>query len=634
MLQILRTVWFALLSLSLCLPPPAAAQPADLSKTALERLADLQSAAEQFAEQQGQFAGRTVGPKLASVTNQLQQVLLNFDVWTCGSAVTALGLKHKQIAMEALRADPPDPALDRAMVDLGNLIAQLQELCNKHVFDAGLAPTPTAVAAGSDGAPAPTPAPEPPALSVQERICYSRCRDLYVAYLQAEREYNAARRAAESARAAATGERAKANTAAARARTAQETADKTQSDHARLQAALTATTNQAERLRLADQLAHLHPDTARSDAAKAQQAADQANTKAREAEETATRRETQASMLYDALVSIHEALQRCARECADQAKLINQVDLDWEGLFVLAPGAVPERPPFYRPRPVPPASRAPAQPPRTALRVVATPMALSGGMLSGAVYDGEGQPKENARVALTQHDGSKTEARTDASGRFALTVASGTGSVALALPGTDAKPSKLQVVETVPASMIATPGEFVELGSQLVLGKPYRAAFVTGASGVELELPTGTSLAPDGATGLTSIGMPFALGTGALTVRLIGMDGTETTAKTGAYGFLEAWLEQEKLRSGQNAAFGYEIDFGDGPMTITMTIATTGPIVYDRVGQPQVVQVGADGRMSFRGSIHALQGSPVGIPFTIVPTFSHKPPSSEAVQAE
>lgn len=634
MRQILRTVWLALLSLSLCLPPSAAAQPAEtLSEEALSKLSDLQSLAEQFAEQQGQFVGRKIGPKLGSASNSLMQIITNFDIWACGSAVTALGIKHRQIAVEALRTDPPDPALDKAVVDLGNLIAQLQELCNKHVYDAGLAPPPTAVAAGN-AAPAGTPTPEPPALSVQERICFDRCRELYVAYLQAEREYSRARRDAESARARATDERRKADTAANRAGTAQQQAEATQREYDQLQAGITNAPNQAERMRLADRLSHLHPDTARSDAAKARQVADQAAAAARTAEDAATREETRASMLYDALVSIHEALQRCARDCADQARIYDKVELDWQGLFVLAPGTVPARPPFYKPPPAPPASRAPAQPPRTALRVVAAPMALSGGMLSGAVYDGDGQPKENTRVALTQPDGSKTEARTDASGRFALTVASGTGGASLALPGTDAKPSKLQVVETVPASMIATPGEFVELGSQLVLGTPYRAAFVTGASGAEIEVPAGTSLGPDGTSGMTSIGLPFSLGTGELTVRLIGMDGRETTAKTGAYGYLEAWIEQEKLRSGQNAGFGYEIDFGDGPTTVVMVITTTGPIVYDRVGQPQTVEVGADGRMSFRGNIRALQGSPTGIPFTIVPTFSRAPPPSGAVLAK
>ena len=57
-------------------------------------------------------------------------------------------------------------------------------------------------------------------------------------------------------------------------------------------------------------------------------------------------------------------------------------------------------------------------------------------------------------------------------------------------------------------------------------------------------------------------------------------------------------------------------------MTLTGVITTTGPIVYGRVGQPQVVQVDAQGKARLTGSIRALQGSPAGIPFTIEAVFT------------
>lgn len=87
------------------------------------------------------------------------------------------------------------------------------------------------------------------------------------------------------------------------------------------------------------------------------------------------------------------------------------------------------------------------------------------------------------------------------------------------------------------------------------------------------------------------------------------------------YAYLDAYLDREKLRSGQRAQFRYDLDFGEGPGEISMTITTSGPIQYAKNGQPQVLQVGRDGKARLSDYITALRGSPTGIPFAITPSF-------------
>ena len=92
-MRFLRTIGLGMFALALCFATPGTAQQSTaegLSEEALNKLNDAQSIAQQLAQQQGQFAGRSIGPQFASATNQLLQVLTNFDIWACGVSVTAL----------------------------------------------------------------------------------------------------------------------------------------------------------------------------------------------------------------------------------------------------------------------------------------------------------------------------------------------------------------------------------------------------------------------------------------------------------------------------------------------------------------------------------------------------------------
>jgi uncharacterized protein YkwD len=355
--SILRALGLALLALVMSVPAGVTAQPStaeSLSKTGLEKLADLQSAAQQFAQQQGQFAGRSVGPQLASASNQLLQVLLNFDVWACGTSVTALHLKRQRLAVAAAGMQPPDPALARAVDDFGRLISQLQELCDRYVHRI-YGPPGSGAGAGTGTIPSPPPVTEPPAptMSVQERICYQRCHDLYAQYLRAEMDYDRARRAAEAARQRAADARREADRAAERARGARQQAENSQREYDRLQAQMTASRNQRERLRIAEQLSHINPQGAREAADSAQRAANQAATNAQQAEQRAARSEAEANSLYDSMVEIYQAWERCARSCAEQARTIDRATIDIYRLFSAMPQSAPPPPAFYRPAPPP-----------------------------------------------------------------------------------------------------------------------------------------------------------------------------------------------------------------------------------------------------------------------------------------
>ena len=637
MRDVLRSVLCAVLVLdvTLALPSAAAAQTAEtMAEEGLSKLSDLQTAAEQLASQQGRFAGRSVGPKFGSATNSLLQVLLNFDIWACGSAVTALGIKHRQLVVEAANAIPADPALDQAVSELGNLIAQLQELCNRYVYDAGLSNgSSTAAGTGSAGAtPVPVEEPTPPTMSVQERICYNQCHELYVAYVRAEFEYDRARRAAEQARSRATSSRHAADQAAERARQSEQRSEERQRERERLRRIIEdPKSSSSDRAAAAEAYGKIR-EGAEAAADPAREAADKAAAEAARAEADAARAEAQASALYDALLEIYQAWERCARNCARQAKLYDRVDINLHDVFPGMPSRSPSRPQFYRPPSPPAASPARAAKPAAtsvASHVVSTPLALSGGTLAGAVFGDDGEPREDQRIAITRPDGSRTQVRTDRDGRFSLSVPDAAGTLALAIPGSAAKPLRIEVLDSVPDHLPRSMPDFVAVGSPVTVGSPYRSVLVASPAVGEVDLPLATAVGPDGVSGITSFTVPVSLGTGPKTVRTIGLAGEEAVAETVCYGFVNAWIEQEKLRSGQSAAFGYELDFGTGPMTVSAVVTTEGPIVYGRAGQPQLIEVDAQGKARLTGQVRALKGSPTGIPFAIHATFSREAQQSE-----
>ena len=356
-MRFLRTMGLGMFALALCVATPGRAQQStaeSLSEEALSKLNDAQSIAQQLAQQQGQFAGRSIGPQFASATNQLLQVLTNFDIWACGVSVTALHLKRQRLAVAAAAAQPPDPALDRAVDDFGRAISLLQELCDRHVHRIyGDQPAGGGGSGAAGEADPPPTVEEPPQMSVQERICHDRCGELYNQFIRAEFEYERARRAAEQDRQRANERRREADQAAERARSARQQAEQSQRDFDRLQAEMRAARTQAERLRIADQLSRLYPESARQRAEQEQRAADQAESAAQQAEQRAARSETRANALYDAMIEIYEAWLACIRTCVEQARIHDRVTIDPYRLFPGMPQSPPRRPPFYRPAPPP-----------------------------------------------------------------------------------------------------------------------------------------------------------------------------------------------------------------------------------------------------------------------------------------
>src|SRR5690606_31719441 len=154
------------------------------------------------------------------------------------------------------------------------------------------------------------------------------------------------------------------------------------------------------------------------------------------------------------------------------------------------------------------------------------------------------------------------------------------------------------------------------------LGEPYRAISIGQPGAGPEEVPIGTAIGADGESGMTALTIPAWVQPGPVEIGLVGMDGEQILIESQAYTFVEAWLERDKLMSGETAQLGYQLDFGDGPGQEVMNIAVTGAVAYAKAGQPQILQVDEEGRAIFTDTINALEGTPAGAPFAIIPTFT------------
>lgn len=576
--------------------------------------------AEQIARQGGRIGGRT-GMRVGSATSSLTTILTNFDVLACGTSVMALSVHMRNLTMASATMDPADPQLDQQISQLREAIARLQALCNRYINDV---PTGVATGANAGGAAAggnddaTTAGAGGQTLNADERICRTRCEPYYSAYLDAKRDYDRALESAERARNNATQKRQDATQKANEATQAEREAEQARSNYDSLQREMTAATTQAERLRIAGEIARINPDSSRRWAEQKRSEANTAEQEATTAEQAATRAESRAGAKYVIMRDLYNEWKRCAEHCADQARRYSRVDVDIWSLFTLMPRTLPSPPPFYQP----PAPPRPAIGDTRTSRLVVPPAALSGGMLAGVVLDQQDEEPDETRVAIDLPDGSQTETTTGAGGVFSISMPVAIGPMALAVPGTGGEEIALEVLDGVPEGLTAVPENYIAAGSPVMLGQPYRTVSVGNPGGMAGEVPLGTAVGADGTSGMTFFSMPVWVQPGAVEFNLVTAGGDEIVVESQVYTYLEAWLEQEKLRSGEQAQFGYQLDFGDGPGQVMMTIAITGPITYAKVGQPQVLQLDKEGRVTFTDHIQALQGSPAGTPFSIIPSFT------------
>ena len=606
-------------------PDPAWAQPTEAqTEEILNQANNAASIAEQLAMQGGQIAGRT-GSRLASASGSMVTILTNFDTLACGTSVMALSVQMRNITMAAATAQPPDPQLDQLASRLRDAVAQLQALCNRYVHGV---PTGIATGAGAGSTGAESSGDDAgasaggPTTTVEERICRQRCEPAYAAFLDAQRAYERALRDAQRVRQNADGKRQTANQKAAEAAQAEADAEQDAADYQRLQAELTAAGTQAERMRIAGELANIHPASARRWAEEKRQEANQAEQEAAAAESAATRAEGDASAKYEIMRTLYEEWKRCAESCAEQARLYSRVTVDIWSVFTGAPRTLPSPPPFYRPRTLPAPTQQSAVPDTRTSRLVIPPAALAGGMLSGVVLDAEEEPREETQIAIDMPGGNIAETATGPTGAFAIAVPEAAGRIGFMLFDGSAEGVALEVMDGVPSGLPATPGDFIQAGGPVVLGEPYRAIAMGEPGGIASEVPIGTAIGPDGESGMTALTIPAWVQPGPVEFNMIGADGQEVVIESQAYTFVEAWLERDKLMSGESAGFGYSLDFGDGPGQVVMTIAVTGAIAYAKAGQPQVLQLDEEGQVTFTDTINALEGTPAGAPFAIIPAFT------------
>ncbi|MEM6474825.1 MAG: hypothetical protein AAF687_01520 [Pseudomonadota bacterium] len=639
---------FLLLGALALAPQPAFAQDSEgVAKEIVKQTGNAVKIAKQIKGQGGRLTGRT-GAKIAGASGSIVTILTNFDTLTCNTSVMALYIKMRDLSIAAALAN--DPALDAQVSQLRAIIAKLQALCNKYVNK-----VPTGVATGgSSGSDTgsgddadeedsdTSAAPPTSGYSVEERICLRKCGKLHSAYLDAKKEFEREKKYADSKRADATAKRKAANAADAVAKKAEQDAIDAQKKGAQLRRQLTSAKTQEKRLELADEIADLREGSKQrwADAKRAE--ADKAEAEAKAAEAAADAAEAQAAQAYEVMNTLYEAWLKCAKTCADKAKKYSNQVIDPFTLF-WGTRDKPDAPAYY----TPPVTVPEEEPAKRVSRVILPPAAISGGSLRGVVIDEQDEPQEEARVAFEfpaddyrvtggleidpedppewiAYPGNET-----ATGSRPLVFVPGIlGSSLTAKPAERAdsdefRPITIPIVDAAPEDLPFVPGDYVDLANPVSLGVPYEGANISQAGDpLPGEMPVAVAFGPDGIEGTTNLVVPKWVQPGPLEFELYTPEGDVIEVKSEGYQFVRGWIEQDKLRSGQVAQFGFDLQFGDGPGTVTMVIATAGPIVYERVGQPQVLQISEDGKVSFTDTVQALKGSPVGIPFAITPTFT------------
>jgi hypothetical protein len=299
-------------------------------------------------------------------------------------------------------------------------------------------------------------------------------------------------------------------------------------------------------------------------------------------------------------------------------------------------------------------------------RVFTPDVAFPGGTIVGRVVSPTGQPVTNATVKVTSITGRVVDTRTDEKGTFTAPVpqdvppqqAEGSSEILrvavgaaegvvtrLLQPGTGAQeiprepPRYLQ-----PESKIHVRGEYPEVALEDpdVLERGGEPTEDVGRVGeVEPEeyvqpdatpaeilaetgrvgLPTAYAVGPGGQPVVTAFEVPRGIEPGAHVLALEDTAGRVHRSEAGIYT-VQAGIDQETLGTGEKAQFFFDFDFGPGPQrTVSLEVTAGGAIAYEGSGMPQELEIDESGHARFTDTAQALQGTPLGAPFTINATI-------------
>jgi hypothetical protein len=133
-------------------------------------------------------------------------------------------------------------------------------------------------------------------------------------------------------------------------------------------------------------------------------------------------------------------------------------------------------------------------------------------------------------------------------------------------------------------------------------------------------LPTVRSVSADGSMAITRYVIPNNLPSRQLVTVMTNDQGQTRTVDTSTFTTVGR-IDNNKLRSGQQAEFVYDFQFPAGePRKVNVRVDTTGAINYKDSGKIQTLKVNADGTAQLKGNVRATTGTPAGAPFAIMPT--------------
>jgi len=271
------------------------------------------------------------------------------------------------------------------------------------------------------------------------------------------------------------------------------------------------------------------------------------------------------------------------------------------------------------------------------LRVVIPEIAIAGGTLVGTVLTADDQPVAATSIQVNSITGTVIDVVTDSTGRFTTSVPAQitpgrneAGLLKLLVGGTVV--GLVKEILTRPRGTIpSTPPSYVEPGTKIhVTGDYPKVAIETPTLGAAtpgnatptspISLPTGQAIGHGGSPVITAVQLPKTLTAGPRVLVFTDRTGGVTRTETGIFTITRASIDQAQLRSGQQASYEFEFDFGPGPKRqVTLLLNTTGPIQSKESGRRHTLAVDETGRARFAGKVQALAGTPAGAPFSITP---------------
>jgi hypothetical protein len=232
----------------------------------------------------------------------------------------------------------------------------------------------------------------------------------------------------------------------------------------------------------------------------------------------------------------------------------------------------------------------------------------------------DGQPVKNVNLTITGTVESK--AKTDEKGYFTVPVSGAVGSVVKVAGAGIATAAVVRIVETVGQAASSAPPAFVQPGLHVHLTGSYKRVHFQQNEKV-VETPAATATGPKPEQAVTTFETPQEAQTGEATWKTESPDGASKEYKSNVFRIVKKLIDDQSLRSGQNAKFVYEFDFGQtmAGREVEIGWTITGAVALLDAA-PKRMRIRPDGHASAGGQVKARAVAPgTSEPFTITPAI-------------